>query len=391
MKQAIILAAGEGRRLKPFAATKPKAMISIVHKPVIQYVIEALAANNVCDIILVAGYQREQIYDFVGDGRRFGVSVRYVVQDKQLGTAHALTTAKDLVSEEFMVLSGNKLIMPDTIGDLLGKPAPAVLITRVDNPSRYGVVSFKSGKILKIVEKPVYPESNYISTGIYTLRKEAFVYFEGERNIPDALNNMLLEGENIEVVETSGTWLDIVYPWDILSLNSLILEKLESGQNGTIEPAVHLRGRVSIGKDTNIRSNTYIVGPVAIGNGCEIGPNVCIFASTSIGDNVTIAPFSDIKNSVIQDDVEIGSHSSIEDSVIDQGCVIGSHLSAHSEEAEIKIDDEYHKLSAGTMIGKSCRIGNTVNLLPGSIIGNYCRISSLKLISGEIPERSLVV
>jgi UDP-N-acetylglucosamine diphosphorylase / glucose-1-phosphate thymidylyltransferase / UDP-N-acetylgalactosamine diphosphorylase / glucosamine-1-phosphate N-acetyltransferase / galactosamine-1-phosphate N-acetyltransferase len=391
MKQAVVLAAGEGRRLKPFAANKPKAMISIVHKPIIQYVIESLAANNIRDIIMVVGYQKEQIFDYVGDGRRFNVNVRYVNQDKQLGTAHALTTVKEYIEDEFMVLAGNKLIMPETIADLLSSSSPSILITRVDDSSRYGVVSFKAGKITRIVEKPEYPESNYISTGIYTFKKEAFTYIEPELNIPDAINNMLLHGESIGVIETNKTWLDIVYPWDILSLNALVLENVQSGQNGTIEPGVHLKGHVSIGKDTNIRSNTYIVGPVAIGSGCEIGPNVCIFPSTSIGDHVNIAPYTEIKNCVIQDDVEIGSHSTLEDSVIDQGCIIGSHFSACYDEAEIKIDNEYHSISAGTMMGKGCRIDNTVNVQAGSIIGNYCKISSLKLVRGDIPDRSLII
>lgn len=391
MKQAVVLAAGEGHRLKPFAVNKPKAMISIVHKPIIQYVIEALAANNIRDIILVVGYQKEQIFDYVGDGSRFGVSVRYVCQDKQLGTAHALTMAKEYIQDEFIVMAGNKIIMPETLTQILSTPPPAVLITSVEDPTRYGVVLFKSGKMTKIVEKPKYPESHYISTGIYTLKKKAFSYLETELNVPDAINSMLDNGESIEVIETDKPWLDIVYPWDILSFNSLILSNLEAGQNGVIEPAVTLRGRVSIGRDTIIRSNTYIIGPVAIGSGCEIGPNVCIMPSTSIGDNVTISTFTEIKNSVILDDVEIGSHSTVQDSIIDQGCAIGTHFSACSENSEIKIENEYSNLVIGAIMGKSCQIGNMVNIKAGSIIGNYCTIGALKQVQGNIPDRSLVI
>jgi UDP-N-acetylglucosamine diphosphorylase / glucose-1-phosphate thymidylyltransferase / UDP-N-acetylgalactosamine diphosphorylase / glucosamine-1-phosphate N-acetyltransferase / galactosamine-1-phosphate N-acetyltransferase len=391
MKQAVILAAGEGRRLKPITVNKPKAMISIVQKPIIQYVIEALAANNIRDLIMVVGYQKEQIYDYIGDGGKFGVKVQYVIQDKQLGTAHALTKVKEYIQNEFLVLAGNKLIMPDTIEQLLRAAPPAILIKRVDNPHRYGVVNFKAGKIVKIVEKPASPESNYISTGIYTFKREAFTFLEHELNIPDAINEMLLQGESIDVLETSKTWLDIVYPWDILSLNSLILEKLESSQNGVIEPGVTIKGSVSIGRDTNIRSNTCIIGPVAIGNGCEIGPSVCILPSTSIGDNVSISPFTEVKNSVVLDDVEIGSHSTIQDSVIDQGCVIGSHFNACYDETEVKIDEEYYSLGLGVIMGRSCRLGNTISAQAGSIIGNYCKISSMKLVHGDIPDRSLII
>ncbi|MEE8419212.1 MAG: nucleotidyltransferase family protein, partial [Dehalococcoidales bacterium] len=90
MKQAVILAAGEGQRLRPFTVTRPKTMLSIADKPILQYVIEALAQNGIQDIIIVVGYRREQIFDYMGNGERFGVDITYKIQERQLGTAHAL-------------------------------------------------------------------------------------------------------------------------------------------------------------------------------------------------------------------------------------------------------------------------------------------------------------
>jgi len=151
-----------------------------------------------------------------------------------------------------------------------------------------------------------------------------------------------------------------------------------------------MRGLVSVGKDTIIRSNSYIVGPVVIGDNCDIGPNVCILPATSIGDNVIISPFSDIKNSVIGNDVNIGSGCIIHDSVIDKGCVIREHFTAGSGQAEVKVDDEHHLVTVGAMLGEGCSLGNGVVAQPGVIIGNYSQIQALKLISGRLPDRSLV-
>src|SRR4030066_1905106 len=110
MKQAVILAAGEGQRLRPFTVTKPKVMLSIAGKPMLCYVIEALAQHGIRNIVLVVGYRREQVFDYIGSGEQFGVKVAYVTQDKQLGTAHALAQAKEVAESEFLVLSGDKLI-----------------------------------------------------------------------------------------------------------------------------------------------------------------------------------------------------------------------------------------------------------------------------------------
>jgi UDP-N-acetylglucosamine diphosphorylase / glucose-1-phosphate thymidylyltransferase / UDP-N-acetylgalactosamine diphosphorylase / glucosamine-1-phosphate N-acetyltransferase / galactosamine-1-phosphate N-acetyltransferase len=391
MKQAIILAAGEGLRLRPFTVNKPKAMISIAGKPVIQYVLEALAANGIRDIILIVGHQKEQIFDYIGDGKQFGVEVKYIPQEHLLGTGHALAQAEGSTDEEFLVLAGNKLIKAETIAQIVKREPPGILIKSVKDPSGYGMIVLKEGKIAGIVEKPAHPESNYINTGIYAFNKQLFRYLRSELGLPEAINQMLARGENMNVVETDQTWLDIVYPWDILTLNALLLQGIKSYQNGTIEAGVHLQGNVLIGQDTLIRSNSYIIGPVVIGKGCEIGPNVCIFSSTSIGDNVTIGSSGEIKNSVIEADVYINSQSLVQDSVIDCGCVIGAQFSAISEEADVRIDHEYHRVKTGAMLGRSCRIGSAVTAQAGTIIGNYCQIKPLKLVSGTLDDRSLVI
>lgn len=391
MKQAVILAAGEGLRLKPFTVNKPKAMISIAGKPIIQYVIEALAANGIRDIILIVGHQKEQIFDYIGDGKQFGVEVKYITQEHQLGTGHALARADGSTDEEFLVLAGNKLITAETIAQIVKIEPPGILIKMVKDPSGYGIVVFKEGKIAGIDEKPVHAESSYISTGIYAFNRHFFKFIESELSLPEAINNMLIQGERMDVVETDQAWLDMVYPWDILTLNSLLLQNIKSSQNGIIESGVYLKGNVLIGKDTLVRSNSYIVGPVVIGKGCEIGPNVCIFPATSIGDNVTIASFTEIKNSVIEGDVYIGPKSLIQDTVIDSGCVIGAQFNASSDEAEVKIDHEYHTVKTGAILGRSCRIGTAVTVQAGTIFGNYCQVRPLKLASGTIPDRSLLV
>lgn len=391
MKQAVILAAGEGRRLRPFTVNKPKAMLGIAGKPLIQYVLESLAENGIRDIILVVGYRREQVFDYVGDGRQFNVEVTYVTQSGQLGTAHALAQAREIARDEFLVLPGDKLIVPETLSQIIQVTPPALLVKRESNPSRYGTVTVNGNYVVRLSEKPLYPESNLINTGIYAFCKDFFRYMESELDIPDILNFMLLQGISVTAVETDHPWQDIAYPWDILSLNAAILQKVPSIHNGTIEPGVFMKGQVSIGKGTLVRANSYLAGPLIIGEGCEVGPNVCILPATSIANNVVIAPFSQIKNCVIGNDVHIGTGSDIQDSVIDGGSIVGGHFIACSEETEVKVDAEEHRTKVGAMLGEGCRIGNGVIAQPGVIAGNYCQVKPLKVISGRIPDRSMVI
>jgi glucose-1-phosphate thymidylyltransferase len=202
---------------------------------------------------------------------------------------------------------------------------------------------------------------------------------------------MVDRGHRIKICETAATWLDVVYPWDILKLNDSALAKTSPVVGGTIEKGANLKGLVSIGKGTIIRSNSYIVGPAIIGENCEIGPSVCILPSTSIGHNVCILPFTVITNSVIADGVEIGSSSAVQDSIIDRGCRLKGHFCTQSGETEIKVDDEHQRVQIGAMVGERCITEDGVVISPGVIVGNHCQIKALRVLRESTPDESLVV
>jgi UDP-N-acetylglucosamine diphosphorylase/glucosamine-1-phosphate N-acetyltransferase len=390
MKQAVILAAGEGQRLRPFTLNRPKAMLAIADKPILQFVVESLVAAGIRDIICVVGYRKEQVFDYIGSGEQFGAEITYVTQEAQLGTAHALAQVREKAAEEFLVLPGDNLIEAGTIAGFIGIKPPALLVKRVSNPTRYGVVNIEDGEVKAILEKPREAQGNLVNTGIYAFDREIFPFTENVLDIPDTLNNMIAMGRTIEALETEGTWLDIVYPWDIISLNDAILSGIAVNVGGTIEPGVSLKGNVEVGEGTVIRSGSCIYGPAVIGSGCDIGPHVCVMPATSIGDNVVISPFTEVRNSVIGDDVNIGTGSIISDSVIGKGCLIKGRFTAIGGCSEVRINGETPAIDVGVIMGEDCRVANNVTAQPGANIGNYCEIQMSKLITGKLPDRSLV-
>jgi len=391
MKQAVVLAAGEGRRLRPFTVHKPKAMLSIAGRPIIHYVIEALVQSGIRDIICVVGYEREQIISYIGDGSQYGASVSFVAQEKQLGTAHALLQAKNHVDKEFIVLHGNKVIDKETLNGIVEGEPFTIMARRVANPSRYGAITVQDGWLIGIEEKPKAPKSNLINEGIYLFDQSIFEYIDNYLDIPEVMLAVIGDKRKIRVIEGGGRWLDVVYPWDLLSFNDVILRDLNTTYGGIIEQGVNIRGKVRIGKNSIIRSGTNIVGPVVIGEGCEIGPGSCILPSTSVGSNVVISTLTEVKNSILEDDVHIGTGSIVQDSIIDKGTLAGPHFCAWSDEAEVKINGEYHTIRTGVMCGEGCRFAAGVTVAPGTIIGNNVRVHSLKFVSGMLPDNSLVV
>ena len=164
--KAVILAAGEGKRLRPFTETMPKVMLPVANKPVLEYVFDAVKNSGIDEIINVVGYKKEVIMEYFKNYE--DVDITYVVQDKQLGTAHALLQAKKYINDPFIVLSGDNIIDQSSISKLIkDKSKHSLLIKEHTHPSKYGVVFVKKSILKEIVEKPKGELGKFISTGIY--------------------------------------------------------------------------------------------------------------------------------------------------------------------------------------------------------------------------------
>lgn len=393
--KAVILAAGEGRRLRPFTEAMPKVMLPVANKPVLEYVFDAVKNSGIDEIIVIVGYKKEVILEHFKDYE--DIDIKYVIQEKQLGTAHALLQAKKHIKDTFIVVPGDNVIDQSSISKLIkDKSEHSILIKENPNPSKYGVVFVKRNILERIVEKPKEEAGRFISTGIYKLPGSIFMDIEkltskGEYAITSVIQSIVEGSIKISSV-VADSWMDIVYPWDLIRVNEAMVQSSLASTSGVIEKGVTIKGAVTVGKDTKIYSGSYLVGPVVIGEGCEIGPNACIFPSTAIGNNSVIHPFSEIRNSLVMDDVHIGSNSFIKHSIIARGSVIGNNFTGVSGKTTIETEGEFNKVDhIGAMIGEDCTIGSNVVVEPGIIIGRRCLVSPIKRIMKNVPSGSKVM
>ncbi len=393
--KAVILAAGEGKRLRPFTETMPKVMLPVANKPIVEHVVDALVANGIQDIIIIVGYKKESIMQHFKSYQK--AKIQFATQEKQLGTAHALMQAEQFIDDTFIVLPGDNIISSSSILTLVqDQNEYAIGVKRSDKPSKYGMVSLSNNMLTGIIEKPSFETESLISTGIYTFPKKFFqsiqnVIDEGEYKLTSAVQNELKKEMKIRAL-TLDEWTDVVYPWDLLQANDRQLRRTTSSTNGKIEKNVTIKGSVLIGENTHIHSGSYIVGPVVIGENCEVGPHTCIFPSTTIGDNSIVRSFSELRNSVIMENVTIGSNTYISHSVIGTGSridhgystLVGS-IQKYSNGECIPVKD------IGVMIAEDSIIHNHVVTYPGVIIGRHCLISPLKKIQNDIPSETRVM
>lgn len=383
--QAVILAAGEGKRVRPLTRSRPKALIPVANRPIIEYVIDALIKNGIRDIIVVVGYRKEQVTRYLN---QLDVPVKVVVQDKQLGTAHALKCAESKINGDFLLLPGDNYIDAGSIAKIR-HAKNAMLVKEHPNPSNFGVVLLKDGYVTHIVEKPEKSPSFMVSTGIFSLSPAFFSYIR-DNDITDAVSCMLDDGGQIHGV-VADDWQDAIYPWDLLKMNARLLTRITPSRDGTSSRNTTIMGAAHIGKGTTVGPNTAITGPVVIGNDCEIGPSCCIMPNTSIGSRVKVEPFCYIGNALVMDDCSIGSHSRILDAVFGEGCMLSDHTTTCTSASLMEIEGTITKPEFGAILGDGVRAG-AFTAFKNCIVGNNATVEDgNRVISSSVPDDSLVI
>jgi len=378
--QAIILAAGEGSRMRPLTTSLPKVMLPVAGKPLLEQIISRAHGAGVDRFVLVVGYGAESVRSYLGDGSLLGVKIEYVRQAEQMGTGHALMSAESQAEDRFLVINGDVLPDEASLREMV-RGSTAVSAIKVEDPRRYGVFLLEGGVFKSVVEKSANPPSNLANAGIYLLEKSIFEAMRsvplserGEYELTDGLNR-LAHQEVIRVVPLKS-WLEIGRPWDILAANEVLLPDIEPCVLGGVEPGAVVSGDVSIGRGTIVRSGAYIVGPVIIGEDCDIGPNCYIRPATCLGDKVRVGNAVEVKNSAIMSGSKIGHLSYVGDSVIGENCNFGAGTicsNLRHDKAHIKsfikgerVDSGRRKL--GVIMGDNVMTGINTSIYPGTVI-----------------------
>ena len=373
--QAVILAAGEGKRLRPLTKNRPKVLIPVANSPFIDYSIRALMEAGIHDIIVVVGYRKEHVIRHLNG---LDLPIHVVEQQHQLGTGDALKCAEPLITGDFLVLPGDNYI--DTLSlKKIKDTRNVVLVQEHPHPSNFGVVITKNEEVIEIREKPEDAPSFIVSTGIFSLTKDFLSMMHGIK-LTDAVNEMIASGGHLKAVHTSE-WQDAVYPWDLLALNRKTLGRITSVTSGLIDKTTVINGRVRIGKGTRIGPFTAINGPVIIGENAVIDPHCTIGPSVSIGDRVKVESFTLVENSLLMNDASIGSHSRVVEAVIGEGSALMDHTTIAPGVPIMEIEDTLVRGRFGCIIGDQVR-SEPLCSYQGAIIGNNAQIRRGKMITG---------
>jgi glucose-1-phosphate thymidylyltransferase len=314
--RALVLAGGEGSRLRPITHTNAKQLIPIANKPILFSVLEDIRNAGITSVGIVVGSTAPEVQAAVGDGSAWGLSVTYISQPEPLGLAHAVLTARDFVAGEPFVLYLGDNVLLEGITRFVEeferhRPNAQIFLARVPEPERFGVAVLEGDRVVQLVEKPGKHVSDLALVGVYLFDHailEAAATLKpsrrGEYEITEAIQWLIDNGMNVRAEMLTGWWKDTGRPEDLLEANRMMLSTLETRIDGEVDDVSRLDGMVVVEPGAKVvRSGLH--GPVIVGVGSivedsELGPNVSLSSGCTV------------------------SASTIEDSIVMEGCrVVG--------------------------------------------------------------------
>jgi UDP-N-acetylglucosamine diphosphorylase/glucosamine-1-phosphate N-acetyltransferase len=387
--------------MRPLTANRPKVMLPIANRPIMEHLLIEIRDAGIKDFVFIVGYCDEQVRSYFGGGEKWGVNIAYSEQRKQLGTADAIRQVGDMVDGNFIVVNGDVIVSRRDIGKLMAGSHNTISVIEVKDPRGLGMVEIAGDRAVNIYEKTEKPPTMMANAGLYLFTPAIFEAIartekspRGEYEITDSLK-LLMQGEDGLYCQELKSWLDLSYPWDLLAANELMLGGLEPQNLGEVESNVVLKGPVSIGRGTVVRSGAYIVGPVVIGENCDVGPNCFIRPATAIGDGCHIGAAVEVKNSVIMRDTKVPHFNYVGDSVIGEGCNLGAgtktaNLRLDKRDIQVAgIDTKRRKL--GAIIGDHVETGINASINVGCMIGNNTFIGPGVVASGVVLPNSKIL
>jgi len=353
--KAVVMAGGEGTRLRPLTSNQPKPMVPIVGKPCMEHIVDLLRRHGMDEVVVTLAFMPQAIRTYFGDGESLGVDIDYSVEEQPLGTAGSVRLAHERLDETFLVISGDALCDVD-LGALVDAhrakgAAVTIGLKSVDNPLEFGiVVTDDDGRVERFLEKPSWGQvfSDTINTGIYVLEPEVLRHVPDDRpyDFSKELFPLLLEmGRPLYGHVLDGYWQDI---GNLDQFRQANFDALDSRVQLEI-PGLRLRGNVWVSEEVDIDEVEPVEGPAFVGANCRIADGASIGPYSVLSQGVIVREGARVTRSVIDVGTYLGRNAVVEGAILGRGCDLRDHVRVHE----------------GVAIGDQVTIGAEASIFPG--------------------------
>lgn len=371
--KAVVMAGGEGSRLRPLTLVRPKPMLPVVNRPVLGHILYLLKQHGIVDVVMTLQYLASQIQDYYGDGRSLGMNIEYVIEEMPLGTAGSVKFAQSLLpdDEPFLVISGDALTDFDLTALVRFHQERRALLTmalcHVPDPLDYGVINIREdGRVAQFMEKPSWGEvtSDTVNTGIYVVEPAALADIPGDVRVDwsqDVFPGMLARDEAIYGYVANGYWCDIGTLEEYHRANAdLLFGKLDLGELGP-----RIGADIWADETVQVAPDAQLIGPLFLGEGVKIMSGAVVQGPTVIRDYSILDIRSRVSRSLIWRNCYIGENAAIYGAVLGRQCSLKARAMVF----------EGAVVGDNTLIGEDAIIQAGVKLWPSKEIENGATIN----------------
>ena len=372
--KAVIMAGGEGTRLRPLTSNAPKPLLPLVNRPMMEHIVDLLKRHGIDEIVVTVAFMANAIRDYFGDGSEFGVKIAYATEETPLGTAGSVRNAMEHLTERFVVISGDVLTDID-LGAIIdfhdAKGAMATIgLAHVDNPLEFGIViTQEDGSIERFLEKPTWGQvfSDTINTGIFVLEPEIFDYIEADRPVDfsgEVFPKLLEDGKPLFGAVAEGYWEDVGTLEAYVRAHKDILDaKVEVSI-----PGFEIRPGVWVGESADVHPDATITGPAVIGDNCRIEAGATVGEYTVLGSNVRVRNDAFLERTVVNDNAYLGDSVRLRGTVVGRSCDLRNGV----------------RTEEGVVIGDECFLGDEAQLGPGVKVYPFKTIEAGAVVNESI-------
>jgi len=370
--KAVVLAGGQGTRLRPLTLGRPKPMVPMVNKPLLAHILDLLGRNGFAQVVMTLQRLSDVIQDYFGDGRELGMEIEYAVEEVPLGTAGSVKNAEEYLNETFLVISGDALTDFDLakLVEFHRREGALVTITlyRVPNPLDYGVIiTGKEGRVTQFVEKPSWGEviSDTVNTGIYVLEPEVLAEIEPGKACDfsrDLFPQLMAKKAPLYGYVASGYWCDVGDIAEYMRANFDLLEgRVQVGELGK-----DIGGRIWCGGEVEIAPDARLFGPIYLGQGVKIKGGVVVHGPSVIRDHTIVDNRAQIDRSIVWRNSYIGEGVEV------RGAIVGRQVSLKSR----VVIFEGAVVGDATIVGERAMIHAGVKVWPEKEIESGATVKS---------------
>ena len=362
--KAVIMAGGEGSRLRPLTATAPKPMLPVGNVPMLAHIIKLLKNHGFDEVIITVAFMANAIRTYFGDGAEFGLRISYANEDSPLGTAGSVGNCRQQLDSTFLVISGD-VLTDINLSELLqfhstNHAVATIALKSMENPLEFGIITTNDdGTVARFLEKPTWGQvfSDTINTGIYVLEPDIFSYIPEGKVLDfsqDVFPRLIEDSIPIHALVCDGYWEDVgTLEAYLRAHHDLLSQKVELSI-----PGFMVDKGIYVGDGTEIHPSVTLEGPIIIGDNCRIGAQASIKPYSVIGSNSRISKSVEIDRSVLHENVYVGEGSKIRGTVVGKACDI--RRSVHTEDGVI--------FGADCYVGDGAQIFSNVKVYPSKTV-----------------------